>query len=336
MADRSQVQLSHSSRDRNRGYTEITRSASPTPQLSSGQANTPTTSKSLTSGGRGRLIWIEDIERALLEALISELHEGRRADSGYKKQSWEAAREAVKAADNLKQPIQISHCKFKHGNFKRDWKVWMEFTDQSGFSVDENGVVTGNSQAIAAYLEAHPEACRFAKAPMKFCDLAQVLFEGVLATGSAVISIETFISQSIEQEDTATSPSTTSPSATSPSVASPPAMSPAMLPLKRARAESVSATRKRTALDRMSDRFGKLSYQLSRQTDCQLMMYEASKSDIQQDAIKSFHKHFSISMAVFPDLTQSYLALPKREAFPPSPVGLACQDWSGVHCNFSM
>ena len=69
----------------------------------------------------------------------------------------------------------------------------MEFTNQSGFSVDENRVVTGNSQATATYLQAHPEARWFATAPMKFRDLAQV-FEGVLATGSEVISIKTLIS----------------------------------------------------------------------------------------------------------------------------------------------
>ena len=43
-----------------------------------------------------------------------------------------------------------------------------------------------------------------------------------------------------------------------------------------------------------------------------------------------------VSMAVFPGKTQLQLALPKREPFHPSPIGLACQDWSGVHCNFSL
>ena len=94
---------------------------------------------------------------------------------------------------------------------------------------------------------------------MKFCDLAQVLFEGILATGSEVISIEAPISESIEYEDSATSPSGTSESA-----ASPPATSPAAtLPLKGAHAESVSSTKKNTAFDRIGERFGELSYQLS-------------------------------------------------------------------------
>ena len=75
-------------------------------------------------------------------------------------------REAVRAVDNLKQPIQVTHCKTKHDDFKMGWKRWVEFTKQSGFSVDEDGFVTGNPQAIATYLEAHPEARRFAKVPM--------------------------------------------------------------------------------------------------------------------------------------------------------------------------
>ena len=74
-----------------------------------GKPNTAIASKILTSGDRDHLIWTGDMERAILEALICELNEGRRADSGNKKQSREAAREvareAVKAVDILKQPI---------------------------------------------------------------------------------------------------------------------------------------------------------------------------------------------------------------------------------------
>jgi hypothetical protein len=69
-----------------------------------------------------RIIWSEAMERALLEALVHEVSEGRQADTGFKGVSWEAARVKV-AALAPHQEIGKHHCKSKHDNIKKDWKV---------------------------------------------------------------------------------------------------------------------------------------------------------------------------------------------------------------------
>lgn len=125
------------------------------------------------------------------------------------------------------------------------------FTNQSGFSIDENGLVTDNPPANATYLGAHAEVVRIAKVPLKSCDLGQVLFEGVFTTGSKVTSLDALVSESTKCEDNAISPSAMSPLSASPSATS---------PLKRSCAKSVSLIRMRTALDRMSDGLRELTY----------------------------------------------------------------------------
>ncbi|KAF1969359.1 hypothetical protein BU23DRAFT_653091 [Bimuria novae-zelandiae CBS 107.79] len=124
--------------------------------------------------------------------------EGQRAESGYKKAVWQAAYVAVLRVAPPGATVQLQQCKTKHNNLKSEWAVWSALMAQSGFSV-EDGVVTGQLEALEQYFEAHKEAAKYRDKVTAFEDLQRRLFDGVLATGRAAVTIDNIIAQSVEQ-----------------------------------------------------------------------------------------------------------------------------------------
>jgi hypothetical protein len=86
--------------------------------------------------------------------------------------------------------VTITHCKNKHDNHKKDWKTWCTLTSQSGFTVTAEGLVDGDAEALDRYFDAHPEARKFKDKGIKYAEELRQLFDGVLATGGAVIRHE--------------------------------------------------------------------------------------------------------------------------------------------------
>jgi hypothetical protein len=78
--------------------------------------------------------------------------------------------------------VTASYCKNKHDNLKKDWKVWVELTNQSGFGVGDNSVVTSLLEALEAYFEAYKDARKFKYRPIKFIESLCQLFDRVLVT----------------------------------------------------------------------------------------------------------------------------------------------------------
>jgi hypothetical protein len=74
-------------------------------------------------GQRGPLVWTFDIKEALLSGLILKaIDEGMRANSGYKKQAWEYAAQAVhKKAE--RPNMELKQIKSKHDSYKKDYKA---------------------------------------------------------------------------------------------------------------------------------------------------------------------------------------------------------------------
>lgn len=134
------------------------------------------------------------MKNALVEALVNEIERCKRADSGYKKEAWEYARNEVQRVAGG-AIITVTHCKNKLDGFKKNWKVWIDLTNQSGFGVDAQGVVTGPDHALEAYFEAHKDARKFKYKPIKYEKLLRRLFEGVLATGQQAMSVEDLINK---------------------------------------------------------------------------------------------------------------------------------------------
>jgi len=79
------------------------------------------------------LAWTFDIKEALLLGLIFKaIDKGMRADSGYKKQAWEYAAQAVR--EKAERPdVELKQIKSKHDSCKKDYKAWVKLKSQLGF-----------------------------------------------------------------------------------------------------------------------------------------------------------------------------------------------------------
>jgi len=79
--------------------------------------------------------------------------------------------------------------------------MWKELCGLSGWGWDKDkGVPVASKEVIEAYFKANPAAEKFRDTPPAFLDLMQELFDGVLATGSYVKSIDEAIESSIDPE----------------------------------------------------------------------------------------------------------------------------------------
>src|SRR4030088_2946248 len=86
------------------------------------------------------------MEEALFQELLNQANNGKRADSGFKKEAWVVACEAVAALTT--QHVTIDKCKGKAEVMKALWKEFIWLKDQSGFGYnDETGLITAGDQA---------------------------------------------------------------------------------------------------------------------------------------------------------------------------------------------
>ncbi|KAF2187394.1 hypothetical protein K469DRAFT_705081 [Zopfia rhizophila CBS 207.26] len=130
------------------------------------------------------------MKQALLATLVQKVVEdGLRADSGYKKDAWDAAFEAVWRVSTDKS-ITMKHCKTKHDTCKADYKTYSALKRLSGYSVTEAGIVVADSEAMEDYFKAHLRARKFRHKPLDFEELYQQLFDGVLATGEDAAGVD--------------------------------------------------------------------------------------------------------------------------------------------------
>jgi hypothetical protein len=229
------------------------------------------------------------MEEALVAALVTAVDRGHRADSGYKKEAWEYAKTEVQRVAGPAKLVTASHCKNKHDNLKKDWKVWVELTNQSGFGIGDNGVVTGPPEALEAYFEAHKDARKFKYRPIKFAESLRQLFDGVLATGQEVMTVDDLINaRADDAADSIERDLSVTPRASSWSREY---SEPIVTPRKRSASSSVTGSvrsaKRSTATDRLGRELGGLTDQLE-------ALVAAMEKDYQRDAIKVFLHHYHV------------------------------------------
>ncbi|KAH8730725.1 hypothetical protein GQ44DRAFT_822893 [Phaeosphaeriaceae sp. PMI808] len=88
--------------------------------------------------------WTDEMELALIEAFVTAIDRGWRADSGYKAEAWAN----------------------KHNALKKDWKVWVDLTNQSRFEIGPDRVVNADCGALETYFRAHKDARKFKNKPL--------------------------------------------------------------------------------------------------------------------------------------------------------------------------
>lgn len=215
---------------------------------------------------------------AMLAILVTEVHEGRRSDNGYKKEAWS---EVVKAVQDVGGPAALHSdvCKSKYESLKKDFRVYCALIGQSGFSVDDEGVVTGPPEALDAYFEAHKEARKFKSRGLKYLEQLRVLFDGVLATGQDSMSASDLIN-SIERDHTET-PASPSESRSM----SLPIQTPRKRAFSNSTASSVRSAKRLTTSNRIGGEVKALTTQIK-------AFVEVMDKDVQVDALELFMERF--------------------------------------------
>src|SRR5258705_1297238 len=117
-----------------------------TPQLSATEAAEPIT-QPLPSDREDRIEWTLEMVNTLFTELLDQALDGKRSDSGFKKEAWDTVRESVQLVYSGPYTIPVTKIKQKEQLFKGYYKDWKFLRDQSGFEWDEETrMITASNQ----------------------------------------------------------------------------------------------------------------------------------------------------------------------------------------------
>ncbi|KAI0362817.1 hypothetical protein OH77DRAFT_1433205 [Trametes cingulata] len=99
-----------------------------------------------------RSLWTSAQEAALVDTLCKEKDRGRQAESGWKRETWTAALEAVNAAEGPRKSLeQVKH---RWQKMKRQYQIVKALINALGFGWDdEEYTVIAEPEVWAAYLQ---------------------------------------------------------------------------------------------------------------------------------------------------------------------------------------
>jgi len=86
------------------------------------------------------------MEAQLYSTLCEQVQAGKRADSGFKAEAWQAVCTAI--GDSFNISVTVSQCKSKADYHKLLWREFNWLRDQSGFGYnEETGLIEAGDQA---------------------------------------------------------------------------------------------------------------------------------------------------------------------------------------------
>lgn len=65
-----------------------------------------------------RLVWTEEMERALLQSMVDAVRNGKRAESGFKKEAWIQALKDIQESRTISEAIAMEKIKNKLNSLK--------------------------------------------------------------------------------------------------------------------------------------------------------------------------------------------------------------------------
>ncbi|CUS10845.1 unnamed protein product [Tuber aestivum] len=146
----------------------------------------PTSKKSEAIEAARRARWVEGEQRTLVETLVEEVRNGKRAENGFKLVTFAVVQKKIHEKHGSLYEIQ--QIKNKFNAIKKDYDVFKTLKAQSGFGWDEaTQNVTADGEVWDRYLKAHPLAKKFRKEPLKWQQELDELFTGTRATGNNAI-----------------------------------------------------------------------------------------------------------------------------------------------------
>jgi Myb/SANT-like DNA-binding domain len=106
-------------------------------QLQDSQSIAPSQPSTSTEDQLDRIEWTNEMVRVLFTELLDQAMDGKRADSGFKKEAWDSVQIEVQLVYPGPRTIPLQKIKQKEQSFKALYKDWRWLRDQSGFGWDE-------------------------------------------------------------------------------------------------------------------------------------------------------------------------------------------------------
>lgn len=153
--------------------------------LSTPAAQEPALSSPQAAKAKSRLKWTEQMEEALLNALVTIVQRGKTAD-GFKKEHFVAAANAVRPLYRGAATVDWSKAKSKfEDKYRSIWGKWTAHRGNglSGWTEDETGVPQNSQEVMDRYFEDFPEYAMFRFRPPPCLDQLEILFGDRVATG---------------------------------------------------------------------------------------------------------------------------------------------------------
>lgn len=121
--------------------------------------------------------------KALLSSLQARILQSSHVSDELHWSVFQKAAVAVRKAapPKIKHICTPQRMKIEYQRLWRDYQVFQAYRSQDSFSVDQRGVVSGDSRAIDAYMRAHPEAAKFRDRPLALKEELDELFDAIFA-----------------------------------------------------------------------------------------------------------------------------------------------------------
>ena len=121
----------------------------------------------------GSVKWLDVNRKVLIDCLL-EHSDGRYSNIKNKKCAWKSVVADFNARTGLKYEKKILASQVQ--SLKKNWTIFDQFANNSGFGMDAKGMVTAAPEALNTYFVSHPKASQFSSTPLPFYRELSILF----------------------------------------------------------------------------------------------------------------------------------------------------------------
>ena len=121
----------------------------------------------------GSVKWL-DVNRKVLIQCLLEHSDGRYSNIKNKKSAWKLVVADFTLKTGLPYDKKILSSQVQ--SLKKNWTIFDQFANNSGFGMDAKGMVTAAPEALNTYFATHPKASQFSRAPLPFCKELCIFF----------------------------------------------------------------------------------------------------------------------------------------------------------------
>lgn len=130
--------------------------------------------------------WTFEMEGTLFRCLCTQAELGNRADSGFRKEAWNACVQAL--LDGFEVIVSVRQCKTKVDNQKSLWKEFNWLKNQPGFDVNEAGLIEASEGAWTDICAQKGKLSWHKSNKLNFYEELTTLFQKSTANGTFVRS----------------------------------------------------------------------------------------------------------------------------------------------------